>query len=139
MLVEQRIAGIQPIDYKTASENDVIFHQLPKQTRIEYRAIDFSAAALQQVPEISKDLQTRGIVLDRVMSGVFSLDSYFSVVALNLSQELVDAGYLKKWGQKMMQLADNGTGENGNPDVKRLLKELVLSNPKHFGIEIKQD
>lgn len=129
-LVEKRI------DYKTAVDRGVIPDD--EGTRVEFRAIEKAILAMDMIPAFKTEFEEHGIELDEILHGVFDLDTLFSAVTINCGQDMVDAGHLKNWGKSIMRIAENGYGTNGDGKVNRKLRDFVLSDKHHFGIEIEE-
>ncbi len=129
---------VKPKDYQTARDRGIPLNLLDPNTQVEFRAIDIAICAMNMDPRFKSQFEERGTKLDEVLSGVHDLDSLFSVVAINCGQEMIDEGHIKNWGRNIMRIAENGYGTNGNGEVHKKLREFVLSDSHHFGIEISE-
>lgn len=126
------------IDYQTAVDRGLPSRMLDPETRIEFQAIDLAIMAMHMDPKFQSEFQEHGTDLNTILDGVRDLPTLFTSVAINCGQEMVDAGHIKKWGSNIMRVADNGYGTNGNGEVNKKLRDFVLSESDHFGIEIEE-
>ena len=128
------------IGYKTAAENGVLLADLDPVERVENRAIDMVASALNMDPVLSvnikESLDRNGANLDDIVDVADCLETFFAGVLINSSQEMSDNGNIQKWGQRILTMSENGHGTNGNGEVNRRLKSFVLAEKDIFKIEI---
>ena len=128
------------IGYKTAAENGVLLADLDPVERVENRAIDMVASALNMDPVLSvnikESLDSNGANLDDIVDVADCLETFFAGVLINSSQEMSDNGNIQKWGQRILTMSENGHGTNGNGEVNRRLKSFVLAEKDIFKIEI---